>query len=219
MSAALAVVLSVLLWAGVALLGLALLLLAMPLHLEAQGAVGEDHLEGRVQARWGWLLLRLRADAVTGVDLRVLGLRVWRLRSWKRSRDDNDDDDDDRPDEPRRRGRRGPSTRQIWPHRKGLARLVRAVLSAIPVRGHLFGTIGLSDPADTAMVFGIIDGIAERSHAIDVDIGPDWVDETVDLDGAIGVRLWPAHVLMALGWQLIRDGQSRRGLYALMRSK
>lgn len=225
LGAMLSVVLSVALWLLVALVGLIALLVALvvllPLHLEARGAVGEDHLDGRIQLRWGGALVWLRADSAAGVDLRLLGLRVWRLRSLggrAKARREADATDDAAGDARPKASRRGPSARRLWAHRRGLLRLLRAVLRAMPVRGHLVGTIGLSDPADTAVVFGVLDQIAERSAAIDIDIGPDWVDETVDLDGAIGVRLWPAHVLAAVCWQLIRDGQSRRGALALMRA-
>lgn len=206
-----------------AVLALALLLLAglvlLPFHLEAQGAVDDGDVDGRLQARWGWWLMVVRLDA-GGLRLRLLGIPVWRYKGGGR-----DDDDSRRAKRERRRAKtrraeEGQKKRggllRIWRHREGLQALIRAVIGALPVRGHLFGTVGLGDPADTAVLFGLLAPLSARSA--DIDIEPDWLDETIDLDGAIGLRVWIAHLVAAVLWRLLTDGQARRGAWAMVRS-
>lgn len=199
-----------------AVLALALVLLVVPLHFEAGGAVDEDRMEGRALARWGWWLVVFRADAARGVDLRVLGLPVWRLRPGRRKA---------KRDEPARRAtaakrekRRGGGARSAWANRHALLRLAATVLRALPLRGWVVGRMGLSDPADTAALFTLVDAAAGRSRAIDIDIEPDWLDEALEIEGQVRLRVWPAQVLAAVLWLLVRDGVTRRGTWAMLRA-
>lgn len=221
MSAALTVLLTALLWILAALLGLALLvslaLLCVPLHVEAEGAAGEGHLDGRARLRWGLWLVALSVDP-RGLELRLLGLRVWRPpggwpKRGPRAAEDDEDDEDDDPSPKRRRGRAGAA----WRHRRAVLRLLGAVRRAIPIRGHLSGTIGLGDPADTAALFAALDRLA-GGRAFALDLAPDWLDETFEIDGALRVRLWPARIVGGVLWQIVRDGTTRRGVRAMMRA-
>ncbi len=197
---------SILLWILGIALGLVLLLLVVPLHLQADGFVGEDDLEGRVLARWGWWVLTFRADSGTGVDARVFGLRVWRYER----RPDKPKREKKKKDKPKKtRRQKAEKGGRFWQNRQAMARFASTLLRAIPVRG-----VGLDDPADTAALFGVLDRLGDWSEAIELDVEPNWIDETVEVGGAISVRLWPAHVLLALLWLLISDGETRRGVRA-----
>lgn len=199
--------LSIVLWLLAVVLGVMLLVLLIPIHLQAVGAVDEDRLEGRALARWGWWLLTLRADPAVGIDARLCGLRVWRYHR--------------RSEEPKKKKKvkertgwwqRKEAGARAWRNRDGLSRVASTALRAMPLSGTVHATIGLSDPADTGALFGLLDQLAQWSEAIELDLEPNWIDETLELDGAIGVRLWPVQVLLALVWLLIRDGQARRGV-------
>ena len=206
-----------------AVLGLLLLVLAglvlLPFHVEARGVVDDGDVDGRLQASWGWWLLALRLDT-TGLRLRLLGIPVWRMRGGGSG-------DEESPRKRRRREkraerrrekRRGPGLLKVWMHREGLRALLRGAISTFPVRGHLYGTVGLGDPADTATLFGLLAPLEARSQAVDLDLEPDWLDETLDLDGALVLRVWIAHLIAAVLWQLLTDGRARRGAWAMVRS-
>ena len=45
------------------------------------------------------------------------------------------------------------------------------------------------------------------------------IDETLAIDGALRVRIWPIHILLALLWLVVRDGPTRRGMWALLRAR
>lgn len=200
--------LAILGWVVVSLLGFLAALLLVPFHLEAQGAVDDDGAAGRAQVRWGWWLVVLRADA-RGVRLRLLGLSVWRLRFERRR---------DNPAKQKKIRRRRPrfSLRRLGQGRTML-RLARVVWRAIPVTGSVTGTVGLSDPADTALLLQLARRWNGRSARI--ALAPDWLDATLRLEGLLRVHLWPARILAALLWHVIRDGRTRRGLWSMVRTR
>lgn len=219
------VALSILLWILAIALGLVAFVICMPLHLEARGWIEDADGEGRVQARWGWLLVRFRADTGAGIDLRVLGIRVWRLGGRKRpARKENSAKAEKRAAKiaatrAKARAKRRARGGGIWRHRRAITRTLGAVWHAIPVRGHLYGAIGLSDPGDTAVLFAALEPLTGRTGEVDLDLEADWVESTLAIDGAISVRVWPIHILLALLWLVVRDGQTRRGMWALLRAR
>lgn len=195
-------------WLLVGVLGLLAALLLVPLHLEAAGQIDEDDTTGQARVRWGWWLVVLRADMRRGVRLQVVGVPVWRLRRLqvpeKKAK---------KPRRLRRFSLRGGLAGLR--HRRVVLRLVRTVWRAIPVRGRVVGTIGLRDPAQTAVLFGVLDSVTRRAPSL--DIRPDWLDPAVSLAGSIRIHIWPPRILAALLWMMLRDGKARRGLWALMR--
>ncbi len=197
-------------------------LVLLPFHVEARGQIDDGDVDGRLQASFGWWLLALRLDA-SGLRLRLLGIPLWRLRGGDDARRSarREKRREKRRDKQRRRQTRdktGPGLPTTWRHREGLFELARGVIGALPVRGHLHGTVGLGDPADTAALFGLLAPLAARGAAMDIDVEPDWLDETLDLDGAVTLRVWIAHLLAAVLWRLLTDGRVRRGAWAMVRS-
>ncbi len=206
---------SVLLWSVGVVSGLLLLLVLTPIHAQLEGAVDDERLEGRALLRWGWWVVVWRVDSEAGIDARVLGLRVWRYRRGPEKGEADEVDDEG----PSPWWRRGPGMGAgLWRGRYALKRVAATVFGAIPVRGWICGTVGLSDPADTGALFGVLDPVASWPRVIELDVQPSWIDETLELEGAVGVRLWPIQVMLALLWLLIRDGRARRGVWALARA-
>lgn len=191
-----------------------LVLLVVPAHIEARGYIEGADAAGRAQARWGWWVFVLRVDSATGLTIRVFGIRVWR---WRPGAGRDDGDDDATTSWWRERGRRAGGGLQALRHRRGLWRLLRRIVGAFPVTGHLVGTIGLRDPADTAALFVVVDRLDPEARFIHVD--PDWIDDTFELDGALRLRIWPAHVLAAALYAVIADGEVRRAVWALARPR
>lgn len=208
-----------------AVVGLLLLVVAalilLPFHVEARGQIDDGEVDGRLQASFGWWLLALRLDP-TGLRLRLLGIPLWRLRGGdgekRTARRERRREKQRAKRESSEKSDKGPGLRTTWRHREGLFELLRGMIGALPVRGHLYGTVGLGDPADTAALFGLLAPLAARSDAMDIDVEPDWLDETLDLDGALTLRLWLAHLLAAVLWRLLTDGRVRRGAWAMVRS-
>lgn len=229
------VVLSVLFWLLMVALGLIALVVLMPLHLEGRGWVEDGDAAGRAQARWGWWIVMFRADSETGVDLRLFGLRIWRAGREKAAPDDPEmaarkaEKAAEKKARKTERAARKAKKKSDRPRRPFMTRVLHGLRTsralwrtagtlwrALSVRGHLYGAIGMSDPSDTAALFGALEPIARRSRAVDLDLEPDWIDATLAVDGAIRVRVWPIHILLALLWLIVRDGPTRRGMWALV---
>lgn len=216
---AVSVALSILLGVLYVALGLVALALLMPFHLDARGWIEDGDGAGRAQVRWGGWLVVFRADTESGITLRLLGIRVWRLGERRRDPRKAAKKQAKRETQRQKKREEGRGARRggVFRHRHALLRTLGAIWRAIPVRGHLYGAIGLSDPGDTAAVFAAIEPFNRSGRGVDFDLEPDWVESTVALDGALTLRLWPIHILLALLWLVVRDGPTRRGLWALAR--
>lgn len=99
----------------------------------------------------------------------------------------------DRPRKQRRRPRRFRGFR-------GLADLVPALLAAFSFdRLRLSGTFGLSDPADTGTLWGLLAPFVHTIGAPDgrIDIAPDFTGPCLDLEGAGDLVIRPVRLIGA----------------------
>lgn len=188
------ILLTVLLWTLVVLVGVLLLavlgLLALPFEAEAVGAVADDDLDGRVRARFAWGLVSVRAETGRGVDIGVLG---WRFRPGAddprkrakraKKREERKERKARKRTEKRRAPRRRRSRGDFWRARGAILRAGGRIVRTLHLRGHIAGTVGLDDPADTAALVGVVRAVAANQRLLEVRIEPDWVDETIRIHG------------------------------------
>jgi hypothetical protein len=193
----LGVLLAALGWLALGLLGLALLLVLVPVHARARGRVrlegdGEDRLEGAFRVAWGGGLLAFTGSLEEGLWFRVLGLRLKRLRPSK----DEPPGREERAPREKRRGGRGGSW--LWRHRAALLRAGRRLLRTLHLEGRLWGVLGTDDPADLALVHGLLGALSAGGLATAVEC--DYLEARLDLEGELRLRAWPAETLViALG--------------------
>ena len=165
------------LWIAVALIGVLLLVLLTPWHVRFRGRTAP--LDLRVQ-------LRLLGGLAPGIPIPL-----------RRSKDRKKPREKDKPSK-RRRKRRGPP--------KGLRDLVLGILSAFRLQKlRLSGRIGLHDPADTGMVWGLLTpliytlGTGPRR----IDIAPEFSGPCFDLEGSGHLVIRPTRLLrtgLAFAW-------------------
>ena len=88
------------------------------------------------------------------------------------------------------------------------------MLGALHLRGRIEGTVGLADPSDTAILHGMLATVGGGGEQFAIDVDCDWMDETLELDGAVRGFVWPpqAAVVLLVLW-VRRD--VRRALRAL----
>jgi hypothetical protein len=186
------VLLAVLLWLGIVLGGLLLVVLLVPVHVRAWGRVDDESADGRVRVRWGGGIVSFHASPA-GLELRVLGLRVSRLRGAgaagrrpKRKREEHEEEG----------GGRGPGW--AWRHRRALLRAVSRLLAALHPRGRVSGVLGLGDPADMAALFALLSQAQQRWRRLELDVACDWTEEVIDLEGAVRAVVWPVELAIVL---------------------
>lgn len=179
-----------------ALVGVVVLLLAVPVHV-AFTARGLDDLKARVTVRWLFGLVRVaHVSPSSGPPARRSGagsetLPGARARPMGRSRPDRD------------RGRtrwlavlRQPAfRRRVW-------QLLKDLVAATHPRGlRLWLRLGLGDPADTGRlwaVLGPVSALAQQLRHAEMHLEPAFVDAVFEFDAAGRLRVVPLQVL-ALG--------------------
>jgi len=193
---------TVLLWIALILGGLLFLLLMVPIQFRAQGSVREGDLDsalwGRATIRWGWGFVSVRYETKKGATLHLLGLRIYRLKLG----DEKSRDKPKKPKKPRKRGR----LLQTFRYRRTAMRLAGRLLGSLRLRARVAGTVGLDDPADTALLMQFIWAIDHRLKRADFDVEPNYLDEGISVEGEGRGLVWPVHVcLVLLGAYLRRE--------------
>jgi hypothetical protein len=195
---------------------LALLLLA-PFHLRAEGAVGEDGAAGALQVRWGPGLAAVRLSSTAGLEAWIFGLplpglgaAMRRLRRRKPSPRKEPRPAKKQPRTPKERAPR----RALLGHRRSLATMAARLARPLRLRARISGRLGTGDPADTAALAGLCRAV-ERLPGVELRLELDWIDEVVELEGALSARIWIVHLLGA-ALSLLPSREHRAALRAAM---
>jgi hypothetical protein len=196
-------VLAAILWAlaftALAVLGLALLVVAMPLHLRVRGAVRDGEPSGLVRMAWAFGLLAVELEA-RGLSLRVAGVPVYRkaLRDLFRRREGRErtkpKERRERPERERARGEGGGKLAAFLEHRAKLLHMLRRLAGTLHLRLRVRGTVGLADPADTAALGQVLRSIADLP-GLELDVELDWLDETLEGEAVGSARVWVPETL------------------------
>ncbi len=206
----------------VALLGALLL----PFEAEAAGAVAEDDgevaAEGRFRARFAWGLVAVAGRTGEGLIFRLLGFRL-RPEASAPTPEDEDEAPAAREKRKKRASRRRRRLRDFWRARGAAGRALTRFVRALHLEGELTGVVGLDDPADTATLVTLVNGLAAAQGALRVSVAPDWMGDSLALSGRLRTRfrlgafLWVAlralfdeGVWRALRGSAVRDKRTRR---------
>jgi hypothetical protein len=189
----------VLLWTLAAVLAVLLVLLIVPIHVRAEGGIHGMSLSGKAAIRWGWGLVSVRMAPGSGFTLHVLGIRIWTFTG-------SDEPEPEKPEEPKKKGRKGPGLRWFLEYRRHAWKLLKRLLDTLRLRLRVTGELGLGDPADTALLAALLGELERSQELVELEVQPDWLDETIELDGDLGARIWPIHIgLILLGALLRKD--------------
>jgi hypothetical protein len=190
-------------WLLIVALGLVLVLLLVPFHARASGRVRlqgdqDDVLDGRFRLAWGAGFLSLNGSPAHGILVRVLGIRLARLGpgAGPKAQEKRATRKKKRPDRP------GRGAGWFWRHRQVLLGAGMRILRTLHLRGELRGAIGLEDPADMAIVHGLLDLAARAGLGVAVEC--DYLEPRLDLAGELGLRFWPAETLVVAVGQWLR---------------
>lgn len=177
----------------VAVAGLVLAVgLLVPVWVRAQGTFTQARVDALATASWGGGLVRARATPHEGMVVRLGGLAVYRVRAADFVREDA---------APESRAPR--DRKQGWRIRwRTGRRIVARVLRSMRLRTAVRGRIGAGDPADTALVFGVLASTRAWLPRLDTrGLTVDWLEPAVDVEGEVHGRIWPA----AIAWILITE--------------
>lgn len=196
------IVLDIILWLFIALLGLLLLLIVMPLSVRAEGEVDSDtdSLWFALKVTWGLGLLAMQFSNDGGV-VRICGIPVWRRALGDLASDDGTSRKKKKrkkkkKDKKKDRGKgffeRLAWVREHWAHIK---HMVFAYLRALHPYGRVEGVVGLPDPSQTAWVHRVLVGLDAVLPDGTMQVRVDWVEELVWLRTRLGGWVWPPQLI------------------------
>ena len=200
------------------LVAIPLLLLGVPFHARVAGSVHDEDLAGAARFDWGWGLFAVTASFSRGVELRLLGLRVWRFRFARKTGEQKRKAKEageakkkakaaQKAGEPHekqeKKGRLGAPLR----HRGRIIGWAVDLLRALRPRLRARGQLGLDDPADTAVLFNALAALAALP-GVELDVDADWAGDALDLEVEAELRVWLVH-LVAVALLLLAKRENR----------
>lgn len=205
------IVLSILFWIAVGFGGLLPVLLLVPFDARARGVIRDARADGEARVRWGGGVVAVRWSRATGGELRVLGLCVARFSGGQqREREE-------------KRGRANGRTQwgsgvAAWRNRRVLLCTFARLFRTLHLRGRVTGSVGLSEPTDTAAVHGLITTLRATVRQPEILVECNYLDEVVDLEGFLRAFLWPIEVVI-VGLAMLARRDLRRALREMREGK
>jgi hypothetical protein len=180
--------LSILAWLGIVLAGLLLLILFMPIKLEAVGSIKALGVSGRVCVRWAFGFLSCMAASGQRVQVRLLGFPI---HSFKPGSDDEKSEEKKQKKKQKKQKKAKKGLGFFVRHRKALIGMFLRVLKAFHLRGQLSGVVGLGDPAVMAWLHVVGLQVPLHHKGFVWDVQPDYLEEVLDLQGSGQALFWP----------------------------
>jgi hypothetical protein len=211
----LGLLLSIVLWLLGIILALVLILLLVPIEVYAAGWVSGLSAAGEASVRWGFGFISGRVSTAGGLELRFIGLRIYRA-TWTellaRTRTKSDSRKQKQKKEKKPTGKKKHSLSNFSVRRmRKLLEIALRVLHSIRLRGWIAGTIGLDDPSDTAFVAQALSRVNGHRGEFTIEIVPSWTDEVLDIQGEVRVGFWLIRTLLVCIWILL-DRDAREAL-------
>ena len=177
-------IVTVLVWIGIAIALLILGLIAIPIKILARGFIDDrDGLDYLLVIDWGFGLFSIRAESDKPAGLYFAGFRVARipLKTGKNKKSRK---------KPEKR-KPSPSTWLGW-IRNNLSlmkHILHSFVRASFLQGHLKGKIGLADPADTAFVSLLCRWIQIQTKRFHVSVTTAYDDEMIHIEAKVQCTL------------------------------
>lgn len=181
-------------------------LIAVPFRVRAAGVLGDEAVHGAAAGSWLFGLIGFYAATHQGVFLLLFGRPVHRFepddeekKAEKKAKKKAKKDEKRRKKKEKKKKKpqktTGDRIQWLLSHERTLGRLGLRSLATFRLRLRIEGTVGLGDPADTAALMMALRAIERRSPAAWIDVQPDYLDETIDLEGEVSARLWILAIL------------------------
>lgn len=204
------IILKIFLYLLLFLLGLAVLLLAIPINYGGQ-VLTTDGFRAQLNLGWAGQLLGIKAD-IEGQDLditlRVLEKNVYKLKSKETGTKKEKPEQKPEKKEKDKKEKRGPKLRELTDKtviNEILEYFKRVLNIAKPKYIHLYGTYGFDDPSLTGMVCGAAAILKAMIPHGRFGLHPDFTREIIDLD----LRAEGSMMLGSLAYQTLRTAMRK----------
>jgi hypothetical protein len=204
-------------WILALLGGVLLLLIVVPIHLRASGELCLEPWTGEAQleARWAWGLLAFRLGYPEGAGLFMFGRRVKRIEPPSEEEKQKKKAQKKEKKEQQQQKKKGKKRGLGWflRHRRTMFRAAGRLLRTLGPEARIRGTVGLGDPADTAVLLQAV-WLADRVvPGLVLELQPDYVEDVLELQGRARLRVWLLYTLAVAVALLFR-----RDTWAMLRA-
>lgn len=184
-------------------------LVVVPARVTAFGDLEDEEADARAELLWGAGLLGARIDTERSLELLAFGRVVHR-----RTIDAGDRDDRKKAKEKKEKKDRRPELGTLYEERITILEILRRLVAALRVRARIRGSVGLERPDHTAYLALLLEQLAAALPGVEIDVGPDYLEQSVRLEASVDALIWPAELLIVSGGLLLQP-KTRRLVRAL----
>jgi hypothetical protein len=184
---------------GIAALPIAILLL--PFQLDVHAEMEDSEAAAALDVEWCWGALGLRVDAGKQAEVRVFDRRVHRFELSLPERKPG-------PKKPL------PKPSVFVENRGLLLELLGKLNGLVQLRARVWGSVGLGRPDRTAYLATSLAELDAALPGLEIDVGPNYVEQSVLLWGSLSAFVWPID-LLTLAAEIALRRDTRQLLQAL----
>jgi hypothetical protein len=186
-------------------------LIAIPFHVTARAELDASEADAALDVWWCWGLLGIRLLPSAEAEISIAG-RVVHRRSIERTGDVGKAESQRETQSQAKKSRS--NTRVLIEHRETILHISKRVAAALEPDAAIWGHIGLSQPEQTALLDFILRELDSIVPGIEIDIGANYIEESILLEGVLRVFVWPAR-LVVVGIELVSQRDTRQLIQAL----
>jgi hypothetical protein len=159
-------------------------MLIFPFKIDGQGILSDQLILARFRLQWAFGLISIKGDTQRGIYLYLFWIKTFRLKD-----DEGDVKQKEKKIEKKKYKKsqeKRPAPFLMWvnwfrSNYKTILIILKHCLAAFHLRGGIYGTVGLGDPADMAILDFVRRYLTCSDCNFQVEVWPDYIDENIDL--------------------------------------
>ncbi len=195
---------------GIFLAGFLLLLLLVPIHLQAVGRLKDEMAYGWLKVSWGWNFLAVQLSSWRKIKISLLGFSFRQRSLPQRAVRETST----KPQQ-KKKTRDRIHLASVFNHRKAIFRIIGRLLHTLRLRFKIDGTVGFRNPVHFIVARKLLTRFDHLAPWLSLNIQHPDANEVISLEAKLQIRAWPIHLIAVSIGLLLGDKEVRQALQVM----